>query len=145
MLGNAASWTTTSAAATSARRSRCRWPRPRSFSAPASYWPRRPRRHLRAAAGQRRRDRPGADRAAVRRSRLRRPRSRGQPDPHPGAALSRPAIAAMTCTDGTVRRWDEISHPFRLVLPVSHQARFPNHSMASPEPWGRRTHVGRRI
>ncbi len=32
------------------------------------------------------------------------PRSRGQPDPHPGAALSRPAIAAMTCTDGTVRR-----------------------------------------
>ena len=55
-------------------------------------------------AGQRRRGRPGADRAAVRRSRLRRPRSRGQPDPHPGAALSHPAIAAITCTDGTVRR-----------------------------------------
>jgi catechol 2,3-dioxygenase-like lactoylglutathione lyase family enzyme len=42
-------------------------------------------------------------RAAVRGSRLRLPRSRGQPDPHPGAALSRPAIAAMTCTDGTVQ------------------------------------------
>ena len=51
-----------------------------------------PRRHLRAAAGQRRRGRPGADRAAVRRSRLRLPRSRGQPDPHPGAALSRPEL-----------------------------------------------------
>ena len=49
---------------------------------------RRPRRHLRAAAGQRRRGRPGADRPAVRRPRLRRPRSRRQPDPHPGAALS---------------------------------------------------------
>ena len=48
---------------------------------------------LRAAAGQRRRGRPGADRAAVRRSRLRLPRSRGQPDPHPGAALNRPANA----------------------------------------------------
>ena len=34
---------------------------------------------LRAAAGQRRRRRPGADRAAVRGSRLRLPRSRGQP------------------------------------------------------------------
>ena len=34
--------------------------------------------------------RKGADRAAVRGSRLRRPRSRGQPDPHPVAALSRP-------------------------------------------------------
>jgi hypothetical protein len=41
---------------------------------------------FRAAAGQRRRGRPGA----VRCSRLRRPRFRGQPDPHPGAALSRP-------------------------------------------------------
>src|SRR5579859_1909870 len=51
---------------------------------------------LARAAGQRRRGRPGADRAAVRRSRLRRPRFRGQPDSHPGAALSRPAIAAMT-------------------------------------------------
>jgi len=40
----------------------------------------------------------------VRRSRLRRPRSGGQPDPHPGAGVSRPAIAAMTCTDGTVGR-----------------------------------------
>src|SRR3990172_10742241 len=48
------------------------------------------RRHLQAAAGQRRRGRPGADRPAVRGSRLRLPRSRGQPDPHPGAALSRP-------------------------------------------------------
>ncbi len=45
-----------------------------------------------AAAGQRRRDRPGADRAAVRRPRLRRPRPRGQPDPHPGAALSARAM-----------------------------------------------------
>ncbi len=36
--------------------------------------------------------------------RLRLPRSRGQPDPHQRAALSRPAIAAITCTDGTVRR-----------------------------------------
>ena len=44
----------------------------------------RPRRHVRAAAGRRRRGRPGADRAAVRRSRLRHPRPRGQPDPHPG-------------------------------------------------------------
>jgi len=43
-----------------------------------------------AAAGQRRRGRSGADRAAVRGSRLRPPRSRGQPDPHPEAALSRP-------------------------------------------------------
>ena len=34
---------------------------------------------------------------------LRLPRSRRQSDPHPGAALSRPAIAAMTCTDGTVK------------------------------------------
>ncbi|HEY8819050.1 MAG TPA: hypothetical protein VIM25_09550 [Candidatus Limnocylindrales bacterium] len=40
----------------------------------------------------------------VRRSRLRRPRSGGQPHPHPGAGVSRPAIAAITCTDGTVRR-----------------------------------------
>jgi catechol 2,3-dioxygenase-like lactoylglutathione lyase family enzyme len=45
-----------------------------------------------------------ADRAAVRGSRLRRPRSRGQHDAYPGAALSHPAIAAITCTDGTVRR-----------------------------------------
>ena len=42
------------------------------------------------------RDRPGADRAAVRGSRLRRPRSRGQPDPHPRAALSRPEEVAST-------------------------------------------------
>ncbi len=62
-----------------------------------------PRRRLRAAAGQRRRGRPGADRATVRRSRLRLPRSRGQSDPHQRAALSHPAIAAITCTDGTVR------------------------------------------
>jgi catechol 2,3-dioxygenase-like lactoylglutathione lyase family enzyme len=64
---------------------------------------RRPHRHLREAAGRRSRGRPGAERAAVRRSRLRLPRSRGQPDPHPGAALSRPVIAAMTCSDGTVK------------------------------------------
>ena len=43
---------------------------------------------------RRRRGRPGADRAAVRRSRLRLSRSRGQHDPNPGAALSRPATAA---------------------------------------------------
>jgi hypothetical protein len=54
----------------------------------------RPRGDLRAAAGRRRRRRPAADRAAVRGSRLRRPRSRGQPDPHPGAPLNRPAIAS---------------------------------------------------
>src|SRR5438105_1822192 len=54
-----------------------------------------PRRYLRAGAGQRRRRRPGANRAAVRGSRLRLPRSRGHPDPHPGAALSRPAIAGL--------------------------------------------------
>ena len=36
---------------------------------------------------ERRRGRPGADRPALRGSRLRLPRSRGQPDPHPGAAL----------------------------------------------------------
>ena len=47
-----------------------------------------PRQHLRAAAGRRRRDRPGADRAALRRSRLRRARPRGQHDPDPGAALT---------------------------------------------------------
>jgi catechol 2,3-dioxygenase-like lactoylglutathione lyase family enzyme len=35
-----------------------------------------------------------ADRAAVRRSRLRLPRSRRQPDPHQRAPLSHPAIAA---------------------------------------------------
>ena len=40
----------------------------------------------------RRRGRAGADRAAVRHSRLCLPRSGGQPDPHPGAALSHPAI-----------------------------------------------------
>ena len=55
----------------------------------------RPRRHLRAAAGRRRRGRPGADRPAVRRPRLRRPRSRGQPDPHPGAAAE-PRMATTT-------------------------------------------------
>ena len=48
------------------------------------------------AAGRRRRGRPGAGRAAVRDSRLRLPRSRGQPGPHPGAALSRPVIADPT-------------------------------------------------
>ncbi|CAA9458247.1 MAG: putative lyase, partial [uncultured Rubrobacteraceae bacterium] len=48
---------------------------------------RRPRRRLRAGAGQRRRGGPGADRAAVRRPRLRVPRPRGQHGPHPGAAL----------------------------------------------------------
>jgi catechol 2,3-dioxygenase-like lactoylglutathione lyase family enzyme len=31
-------------------------------------------------------------------------RDPGQPRPHPGAALSRPAIAVMTCTDRAVRR-----------------------------------------
>jgi hypothetical protein len=41
--------------------------------------------------------------ASERDPRLRLPRSRGQPGPHPGAALSHPAIAAMTCTDGTVK------------------------------------------
>ena len=43
-------------------------------------------------------DSPGSRWAAydVRPSRLRRPRSRRQPDPHPGAALSRPALADMT-------------------------------------------------
>jgi catechol 2,3-dioxygenase-like lactoylglutathione lyase family enzyme len=56
------------------------------------------------AAGQRRRSRPGADRATVRAPRLRLPRSRGQPDPHPGAALSRPAIAPEVKRLGLVRR-----------------------------------------
>ena len=40
----------------------------------------------------RRRCRPGADRPAMGGPRLRRPRSRGQPHPDPGAALSHPAI-----------------------------------------------------
>ena len=85
--------------------SRCWWPRPTDsptgrnlaptrtvrlgWATPATC---RPRRRLRAAAGQRRRRRPGADRAVVRGSRLRLPRSRGQPDPHQRTALSRPAI-----------------------------------------------------
>ena len=43
-------------------------------------------------AGGRRRGRPGADRSALRGPRLRLPRSRGQPGPHPGTALSRPAL-----------------------------------------------------
>ena len=34
-------------------------------------------------------------------SRLRRPRSRGQPDPHPAAALSSAAIADTSRADGT--------------------------------------------
>ena len=46
-----------------------------------------PGRRVRAAAGRRRRGGPGADRPALRDSRLRLPRSRGQPDPHPEAAL----------------------------------------------------------
>ena len=49
---------------------------------------------LRAAPGRRRRGRPGADRSAVRGPRLRLPRSRGQHDPHPRAALSRPALVS---------------------------------------------------
>jgi catechol 2,3-dioxygenase-like lactoylglutathione lyase family enzyme len=68
----------------------------------------RPRRHLRANPGARRRGRPGADRPAVRGSRLRRPRSGGQPDPHPGAALSRPAIAPAVTRLGLVRRTEEV-------------------------------------
>jgi catechol 2,3-dioxygenase-like lactoylglutathione lyase family enzyme len=48
------------------------------------------RRHVRASAGRRRRGRPGADRPALWGPRLRVPRSPGEPDPHPGAALSRP-------------------------------------------------------
>ena len=47
-----------------------------------------PRRHVRAAPGQRRRGRPGADRPALRRPRLRRPRPRGQHDPHPGSSAT---------------------------------------------------------
>jgi len=39
---------------------------------------------------RRRRGRPGADGPAVRGSRLRRPRSGGQPYPHPAAGLSQP-------------------------------------------------------
>ena len=46
---------------------------------------------FRAAGGRRRRGRPGADRAAVRRPRLRLPRPGEQPRPHPVVALSRPA------------------------------------------------------
>jgi catechol 2,3-dioxygenase-like lactoylglutathione lyase family enzyme len=49
------------------------------------------RRHLRAGASQRRGGRPGADRPAVRHTRLRLPRPRGQPDPHQRGSLSRPA------------------------------------------------------
>ena len=45
-----------------------------------------PRRHVRPAAGGRRRGRPGADRPTVRGPRLRVPRSRRQLDPHPGGA-----------------------------------------------------------
>jgi hypothetical protein len=41
--------------------------------------------------------RPGADRAAVRRSQRRNPRSLGQPDRRQRAALSRPAIAMARC------------------------------------------------
>jgi uncharacterized protein len=52
-----------------------------------------PPRHFRAVAGRRRRGRPGADRPNVRDPRRRLPRPRGRGDPHPGVALSRPAIA----------------------------------------------------
>jgi catechol 2,3-dioxygenase-like lactoylglutathione lyase family enzyme len=47
----------------------------------------RPRRYLCAGAGRRRRGCPRADRAAARGSRLRLPRSRGQPHPHQRAGL----------------------------------------------------------
>ena len=63
-----------------------------------------PRRHLRAGAGQRRRGRPGADRAAVRRPRLRLPRPGGQHGPHPGGALSRRRLPTSR------RRHDEHRH-----------------------------------
>ncbi|CAA9507152.1 MAG: putative lyase, partial [uncultured Solirubrobacteraceae bacterium] len=46
-----------------------------------------PRRHVRAGAVRRRRGGAGADGPAVRHPRLRRPRPRGQPDPHPAARL----------------------------------------------------------
>jgi catechol 2,3-dioxygenase-like lactoylglutathione lyase family enzyme len=48
-----------------------------------------PRRHLRATAGEQRRDRAGADPTALRGARLRRARSRGHHGPHPGTALRR--------------------------------------------------------
>jgi hypothetical protein len=44
--------------------------------------------------------RPAAEQHLSDLARLRRPRSRGQPGPHPGAALSRPVSTAMTCTYG---------------------------------------------
>ena len=49
---------------------------------------RRPRRHVRPAAGRWCRGRPGADRPALRHPRLRVPRSGRQPDPHQPAELT---------------------------------------------------------
>jgi hypothetical protein len=47
------------------------------------------------------------------------PRSRGQPDPYQRASLSRPAIAAMTCTDGTVKERAQDDGGGRLVATVT--------------------------
>jgi catechol 2,3-dioxygenase-like lactoylglutathione lyase family enzyme len=48
---------------------------------------------------------------AVRGSRLRRPRSRGQPDPHPGAALSRPTMGLSISGFPFVFEPDNPNHP----------------------------------
>ena len=82
----------------------------------------------------RRRGRPGADRAAVRRSRLRLPRSRGQHDPHPGAALSRPPVArreesatkgaSMSALDRLVGTWEYTMHHSAMSEPVTGRQRY---------------------
>jgi hypothetical protein len=49
-------------------------------------------------------------------SRLRRPRSRGQPDPHHRTALSPPALSATTYTDATVTPAAEIAHSSAILV-----------------------------
>ena len=85
------------------RTARCTPPRATHHGDPGSITVTHGR--LRASAGQRRRRRPGADRATVRGARdcaFRDPA--GNLIRNQRAALSHPAIAAITCTDGTVRR-----------------------------------------
>src|SRR4029453_4848384 len=64
----------------------------------------RSRRRLRAGPGDRCRGRPGADRATVRHAGLRLPGSRGQPYPHPRAALSSPEVIGSMAEKRTAKQ-----------------------------------------